>query len=778
MIQLRLALVVILTIACLAPAIAQDAEPGADFTGFEAKATDAEALLEDPDATNVDLEAMRTDLADWRTTMRDAQSVNAEQIETVNQQIAALGPAPAEGDPPEAPDIAERRETLTEQLVTLRAPQLAAEEAFTRASGLIRQIDNRIRSRQAETFFSVGPAPINPRYWDDAARDYARVWVFVREEFASSVNNPDIRAQFWRNLPAIVLQGLLAALFILRGRALSLRLEHAVRQWLPDRAARVLSPLLSLFSIAVPLAGVALAINALSLSGLLGFHTQPVADALFSFAAAILVAAWLARRVFPKEMDREDILLLDEARRREGRIATLSAAVLIGLTFLIRAVNSVEGFSFETLTVTAFPIVILLSFFLFRLGRLLGLHVAAVEAASDDPLTIGSRVIRFLSFAARIIGIAAPVAAAVGYLYAALQIVVPALNTLALFAFLRLLQRFIGDLFAWATRSEEAREGLLPAIIGLLLVIAALPALALIWGARVADLTELWDTMSNGIPIGDSRISPTDLLTLLIVFLIGYGATRILQSTLRGTVLPKTRMDIGARNALVSGVGYVGIFLAALAAISATSLDLSSLAIVAGALSVGIGFGLQTIVSNFVSGIILLIERPISEGDWIEVGTNMGYVRKISVRSTRIETFDRTDVIVPNADLVSGTVTNWTRFNTMGRVIVPVGVAYGTDTRRVEGILKEIAEANPMVQKQPPPAVIFQGFGADSLDFEIRAILRDVNYMLTVKSEINHAIAARFAEEGIEIPFAQRDVWLRNPEALRGPADPAEGDPA
>jgi small-conductance mechanosensitive channel len=210
--------------------------------------------------------------------------------------------------------------------------------------------------------------------------------------------------------------------------------------------------------------------------------------------------------------------------------------------------------------------------------------------------------------------------------------------------------------------------------------------------------------------------------------------------------------------------------IALLVGMSVAGFDFSNIAIIAGALSVGIGFGLQNIVNNFVSGLIILFERPIRKGDWIVVGATEGHVKEIKIRSTRIETFDRSDVIVPNSEIISNQVTNWILSSQSGRTSIPVGVAYGTDVEKVRDILLAIAEKNTSVVKSglvPQPVVLFREFGDSSLNFELRVFLYDIEDRLKVISEINFAIDKAFREQGIEIPFPQRDLHVKSmPESF------------
>jgi len=750
----------------VSPAVAQQEQPRVvDYTAWKSFALRVEAAIEARTETDGNFDVMRQQLVAWRMNFQIAGSTNRGAIQTAKAQLSALGAKPEDGSESEA--LAAERASVTERLAELEAPVRTAEAAFTRADGLIAEIDRIIRERQAVELIEYGPSPLNPAHWSDGYTAVAGTLQGLVSETVEAWNSPRQQSEFRTNLPFAILLGLAAFVLLMRGRKWISRLGIYVQSGTPTAAKWLAGFALSLGQIVLPLAGILALVKTIHLTGMIGPRADNLLGALAPLAFGVLSALWLGVRIFPKGDAFDPPLNLGPDHRREGRLYAGLLGLAIASFWLISFASEFDDWPGTANVVVLLPSLIIAGLLMLRLSWLLAHHVRN-DTQPDTPRSYSNRLIMTVSRILAVVAIAGPTLAALGYYKAAHFVIFPTAMSLQLLAFLVILQRLATEFYVLLTDDREGiTDSLTLVLISFGLVLLSAPVFALIWGARLSDLAELWTTFTQGFTLGDTRISPVVFLSFMMVFVLGYLLTRLLQGVLKNTILPKTKMDIGGRNAITSGVGYVGILLAALVAINSAGIDLSSLAIVAGALSVGIGFGLQNIVSNFVSGIILLIERPISQGDWIEVGGQTGYVRDISVRSTRIETFDRTDVIVPNADLVSGTVTNYTRGNTVGRAIVPVGVAYGTDTKRVEAILREIAEAHPMVLMNPPPGVLFVGFGASSLDFEIRAILRDVNWMMPVKSDLNHAIAKRFGEEKIEIPFAQSDVWLRNPEALR-----------
>lgn len=745
-----------------------------DYLAWDKVALRAEQAVEAGRASDQALQSLRAELVGWRETFGKARAENQVRISTLRTQIGTLGPAPTEGAT-EPAIITETRAALTRQLEEAEAPVKAAELALARANAIINEIDGTLRARQTDALLTLGPTPLNPAFWPKAAEELLTTINLSWAGVTSSWQTETQRAALRKNLPAALVLAALALVFLVRGRVWVMRIGTKMRSRGGGAALGVWSFILSLGQVILPYLGLVALMEALRLTGALGLRAQLVADALPAAGLLFFSARWIGNRVFGQPGADWQVFDLAPAKRTEARLHSATLGFLLGLYLVLQQVASYESYSDATRAVLVFPVIATAAFLQFRLGQILRRYAQNAEAGSDDGAGFLARTAGFVGLLLKIVSVLGPLVAAIGYSELGDRMLIPTAMSLGLIGLVLALHHFFVDLHGMIFKTDEtqSQEALLPVLASFVISLLAIPLLALIWGARVTDLTELWTRIGEGIKLGDTVISPSDLITFAIVFAIGYGATRLVQGTLKSTVLPKTRMDVGGQNAITSGIGYIGLFLAGVVAITAAGINLSSLAIVAGALSVGIGFGLQNIVSNFVSGIILLIERPISEGDWIDVGGQMGIVKDISVRSTRIETFDRTDVILPNSDLISGVVTNYTRGNLLGRVIVPVGVAYGTDTKRVEEILREVANNHPLVAVNPPPSVFFMAFGADSLDFEIRAILRDVNFKLLVHSEMNHEIARRFAEEGIEIPFAQRDIWLRNPEVLSGLGKPA-----
>ena len=722
-----------------------------DYEKWELNALRAETVIETDRASIQALEKLRVQLVQWRTSFQQLQNENQDRIETIETQIKSLGLKPESGKDP----LEDRRVALDKQLAKLNEPIVRAQEAFNRADGMISEIDTLISQRQATEFLQLGPSILNPLLWGSSLGDVFKSFATLSKETSGVLSSTYFQDQFSDRLISVLLISIFSILLFTYSGSISNQLNTATK-----RFEKVIEFLSLCFKYLLRYLALYSFINLAQSLGIFGIRGDLIADNFYLWIGYFIFAFWLVERLQRSwQVSATNNLSVKNLRN----FAIFSPLLLVAQDFGsdLARLQLLEQQSFSVLTSA---ITVLAGILLWRISVLL-------KSVISSTANFSSLQLRLLGFLRRIllgVAVISPLIAAIGYVNAGSAIALPMIKTLGLLALIVILQRLTFDVYAAIlNKSEEEADALAPVLLGFIITISVLPFFAIIWGTRVSSLTELWIQFQDGIKIGDSRISPLDFLTFILLFTIGYMLTRVVQSALRGSILPKTNLDSGAQNALVAGLGYIGIFIAALVSISSTGLDLSSLAIVAGALSVGIGFGLQNIVSNFVSGVILLIERPISQGDWIEVSGKMGYVRNISVRSTRIETFDRTDVIIPNADLVSGVVTNWTRGNTIGRVIIPVGVAYGTDTKKVEKILRDIISKNEHVAKDPAPGVVFQGFGADSMDFEIRAILSDVNYMLSVKSDVNHEIVKRFNKEGIEIPFAQRDVWIRNPEVFK-----------
>ena len=300
-----------------------------------------------------------------------------------------------------------------------------------------------------------------------------------------------------------------------------------------------------------------------------------------------------------------------------------------------------------------------------------------------------------------------------------------------------------------------------------MLIIVSLPLVAAIVGVEWEGIRLLIYQAVSGFQIGGITISLISLASAIFLFIVLLFITRFIQKVLANKVLPKTRMEESVRLSFVQIFGYIGLTIAFMSAISSVGFDMSSLALIAGALSVGIGFGLQSIVSNFVSGLILLFERPIKVGDWVILSSGEGVVKRISVRATEIETLDRTAIIIPNSELISASVTNWTHKDRTGRLTINVGVSYNADPQAVYDILLEVAKESDLVLSSPLPSVLFKDYGESSLIFELRIFIRNITDRYTIATKLRLEIWNKFKEEGIEIPFPQRDLHIRSADGFR-----------
>jgi small-conductance mechanosensitive channel/uncharacterized protein YndB with AHSA1/START domain len=323
-------------------------------------------------------------------------------------------------------------------------------------------------------------------------------------------------------------------------------------------------------------------------------------------------------------------------------------------------------------------------------------------------------------------------------------------------------------------KASQTGLGFMQLIADVVLWLSFVVYLIYVWDESGTTLDRLFELVVMGGEVGNFKLVPLDIIGGILVFAMFMIAIGWIKGWIDRRWLQQIVMERGARDALVTLFGYVGFIIAVLIGLGLAGVDLFGLTVVSGALALGIGFGMQEIANNFVSGLILLFERPIRAGDFVSVGEVQGFVRSIRIRATEIETLDNQNVLVPNSELVSGRVTNWVLRDTYGRLRIEVGVAYGSDVEKVREILETVARAHPEVitdGRAPEPRALFMGFGDSSLDFELRVRINRIERRFQVTSDINFAIDQAFREAKVTIPFPQRDLHLISyPEVQEVPA--------
>jgi potassium efflux system protein len=691
------------------------------------------------------------------------------RLAAINDRLAQIGPAPAEGEPAEPDALREERQTLLTEKAEINTLLGEAEALSLRVNRLIDEVAQMRRDLFTNT--------LSRRYDISAALSPA-----VLQDFAVETSKLSQAVSSWvRFVINFKLQSVLMATFfaVLAAAVLLIGWRRLFGNLIIANPEIESPSLLNRLSVAfwstlLPSATLAVFLFATyffyTYYGVLRVDISQMMVTLFNVIAIVYFVYRLTRAIFkPWNPSWRLVPIETPAARMLFWLAWLTALVT-GIDFFASKVNDVMGSPlsltvakslFATLIVGA----LVLAFAFVRPyrgydGRPRGWHplfralLFALGGGTILAALLGYiGLARFISQQIVVTG-AILATMYIGYLSASAISDIGAFTRTAL-------GRRLDNYFDLDEATEDQLGLVASVVINLLVLCLGIPLILLQWGFQWGDISTWVYNVATEVRIGSISISLIGILTGIGVFVVGYFGTRAFQRWLDGKVMSRGKVDAGVRNSIGTAVGYAGIALAALVGISAAGIDLSNLALVAGALSLGIGFGLQNIVNNFVSGLILLAERPFKAGDWIVAGGVSGTVKKISVRATEIETFQRQTVILPNSELINAAVGNWTHRNKVGRVEIPIGVAYGSDPRRIHQMLVDIAASHPVVLKNPEPMVLFVGFGDSSLNFEVRFFLADITSQIAVSNEIRFQIVERLAEAGIEIPFPQRDLTIK-----------------
>ncbi|MEM6712768.1 MAG: DUF3772 domain-containing protein [Pseudomonadota bacterium] len=750
-----------------------DEETSRQIDGWTGTVNRIQDALQQNDVTADGLSQLREQLNLARSEM--AQFTEA-RLPTFNEQVALLESlAPADGSQLETPQAQDLRQSILDLEAQIQPVQVL----LGRADQLRDTISQRRADEFAQRLFQDATSVLSPDLWSQGIQEFPTLWQRMSRVAASTVDG--IRT---RSTPSAFagLAALFVLLIVLAIPLRSLAIKRTVRAEGYDASSleKVFAAWrIVLVSVGVPAVGFAILLAALASMSGVPLPARRVVELIAATTILYFFLSGIIRALLAPGRSSWRLVPI-------GETYSAGAVSYLGLTAAVYAVGELAR-SVARQFLAPLPTVQLIEAVAVALTALLvlissrALLAGLDKARGDGETRIVAQIIwRWTLPVAALSAFGALVAQLFGYLALAAFTVDRIVWTSTVLAVLFLTALLVeqvsiaifeedGRASRWVERniglshSSMGQFGvLLSGLLKILLLVIAVSFIVAPFGVETGEFATIFRSVFTGIDIGGFSFSLTSVLVAIAIVMLGVLLTRGVQGWLENRYLPRTALDSGLKSSLVTSIGYVGVIVAAMIALSSLGLNLENVALVAGALSVGIGFGLQSIVSNFVSGLILLAERPFKQGDWIIVGEEQGIVKRISVRATEIQTFDRATVLVPNSDFIAGSVKNRVHRDTLGRIDIPVGVGYDSNPETVREILLDVANAHPLTLSFPEPAVFFIEFGASSLDFMLFAYLADVGEGYGARSDIRFEIFKRFKEAGIEIPFAQSDVSIRN----------------
>ncbi len=755
--------------AAVAQTVPTPAAPG-PLEGVRLTLDQIDNALQRPDLGDAGLVEVRSRLEPLSEQVRTTIEERAPKLDAVKARLDQLGPKPAANATPEGPAVTAERDEQQKQFDDLDASIKRGKLLGLRIEQTADAIVSRRRGLFARALFARSYSLFSPELWIAVAKEApvdARAVSFVTADWISGMAN------WLRGARLFWFLALIACIPVLY--AVMARIERRVvyrdpaKHDPPEPKKSLAAVWTFAVTASVPIFVAIALLGLLQVFDLSNPRMAPLVVALSDTVVRVALALGLTRGLLAPELAGWRLVGWPDAIvARLGRVALAVVAALSVIKIADAGVDIIGASLPMSIALRGVGAALVALVMVAGLRRL-----SSTPADDDDCLgprvvpqrdwTVALRAFSWLSAAAILLSALAGYVAFAAFI--ADQFVWVVFVGCMLFMLNRAVQESIVAALQPTSRTGRAflvnlglrRDSLAQICVLLsgvatltLLIAAALLALAP-WGVESNDMLANARAAFFGFTVGGITISLESIFLSVLVFAAAWGVARALRNWLDVRFLPHTSLDTGLRNSIKTSVGYVGFVLAASLALAYLGLSFDKLAIIAGALSVGIGFGLQSIVNNFVSGLILLWERAIRVGDWVVVGEDQGYIRRINVRSTEIETFDRATMIVPNSNLVTGVVKNWVRNDRVGRIKNSVTVNVGADPEKVREAMLMCAKAHELVLKIPAPQVMFASMSDNMLRFELVSFVSEVEKSAQIKSDLNYSVFQSFIAAQIDL---------------------------